>query len=220
MIKRAVIFARVSTGEQDFTYQVRELTKVASQKEWNIVDTIGETVSGGAKLSERKGIHQLLNYVESEKIDVVMVTEFTRLSRNPDLGNSVLLKLAEKKISLYIHSYGIETMQENSITGEIERNPTAMILFTILNEFAHANLNEIRRSVKLGLKNAVAKGKKLGRPKNSGMDNTKFLEKHSDVVKQLGRGIPIRNVAKICSKSKFTVEKVKSALSRKQLSAT
>jgi len=52
-------------------------------------------------------------------------------------------------------------------------------------------------------------GGKVGRKKGFRINDNDLLTKYSDVVKHLRKGISIRNVAKLTSKSTKTVQKVK-----------
>src|SRR5579875_1402997 len=49
---RAVIYARCSTSEQDYTRQLTELRAAADRLGWQVVATLGSTVSGGSNESD------------------------------------------------------------------------------------------------------------------------------------------------------------------------
>ena len=45
-MNRTAIYARVSTKEQDYSMQVEELRRIASQSKWEVVGEYAEKVSG------------------------------------------------------------------------------------------------------------------------------------------------------------------------------
>ncbi len=72
----------------------------------------------------------------------------------------------------------------------------------------HTNL------IRMGLANARRKGVTLGRPEGSKVDVGEYLKKHDDIVRLLGKGYSIRNVATLTDKSKGTVEAVKRGMGK------
>ncbi|MEA3254952.1 MAG: IS607 family transposase [Candidatus Altiarchaeota archaeon] len=84
MIKnRAVIYARVSSTKQrengNLDRQKERLLEYAKDKNYAVVDIFTETASG---LNEnRKRLHQLLDLIENEKLDIVLVEFRDRLTR-------------------------------------------------------------------------------------------------------------------------------------------
>jgi hypothetical protein len=65
--------------------------------------------------------------------------------------------------------------------------------------------------VKSGLNHAKAKGKVIGRPKNSTMNDQTFLKKYKSLSADLKNGLSVRKAAKIHEVSLNTVLKVRKA---------
>jgi len=202
------ILVRVSTDEQDNTRQIEELEAVAAENGWEVVEVVRENgVSGEARV--RPGLVRILALAESGAIRKVLVHEITRLSRHPAVLHGAVERCNEARVSIYWHSQRTETLLPDG-----ERNPAAGMMLAILGEIGRTEREFLRRRIKSGMEAARRAGRKLGRPKGSGLDDAALLEKHADVVRHLRAGQSIRNTAKLTGKAKGTVETVKAALSR------
>ena len=157
-MKKVVIFARVSTSIQDYERQVNELTAVANSNNWNVAATFCEKVSGAKKNAERKELSKMIDYVRNNNINMVLVTELSRLGRDTLQVLEVIEQFNKLGISLFIQNYHIETLNEN---GTI--NTMSQFLITILAEVARMERKTIRERVESGYKNYRANGGKVGR---------------------------------------------------------
>jgi DNA invertase Pin-like site-specific DNA recombinase len=174
-----------------------------------VVEVITEVVSGIAQ--KRKGLVLLQQTVEQQQIDKVVVDELSRLGRSTLEVLKVIEYLNERKVSLFIRSYNMETLREDK-----KRNPMAQPLLTFLAEFARMEREQLSERVRSGLEEARRKGKILGRPAGITTPPEKILAKHKKVVALLGKQNTIRDVAKMASVSTATVQKVKALLSAKK----
>ena len=109
-MNRIVIFARVSTGVQDYQRQVNELSTIAQRNEWSIEEIFCEKVSGAKKNAERKELSRMVGYVQAHNINKVAVTELSRLGRDTLQVLEVIELFNRLGISLYIQNYNIETL--------------------------------------------------------------------------------------------------------------
>lgn len=84
-MKKAFIYLRVSTGEQAKGYsleaQLDEIKDYCEKKEIEIIERFMDAMSG-SKLTERKGMMDLLNRVDVDRPNFVIATESDRISRN------------------------------------------------------------------------------------------------------------------------------------------
>ena len=140
-MKRVVIYARVSSsnGTQDYQRQINDLTTFASQNNYEIVKVFAEQVSGAKKNSERTALMKLIDFVHSNDIDKVLITELSRLGRDTLQTLQAIELLNQNKISLYIQNYNIETL-----TSDKEINPMSQFLITILSEVSRMERKTIR----------------------------------------------------------------------------
>lgn len=198
------ILVRVSTSKQETDRQVAELQEYAASKGYQIVETCREQVSGAARAEERHGLLRAEELALSGQVAKILVHEVSRLARRNSVAHAFVEKLDEVGVSLYWHQQGIETLLPNG-----KRNPAASIMFALLAEMARAERETLSERIKSGLSEARRKGRRLGRPKGSGLPDAKLLAKHKDICRRLREGHSIRNTAKITGKGVSTVQRVK-----------
>lgn len=76
-----VIYARVSTKTQDYDRQLSELRTYAARMQYNVVREFAEVVSGAKKVNVREAMSELLTYCDDNHVDIVLISECSRLSR-------------------------------------------------------------------------------------------------------------------------------------------
>ena len=201
-MKKVVIFARVSTSIQDYERQVNELTAVANCNNWNVAATFCEKVSGAKKNAERKELSKMIDYVRNNNIDMVLVTELSRLGRDTLQVLEVIEQFNKLGISLFIQNYHIETLNDN---GTI--NTMSQFLITILAEVARMERKTIRERVESGYKNYRANGGKVGRKEGYRKSDIDMKEQYAEEIRLLRKGISLRNISKITGTSINTIRK-------------
>ena len=201
---KTVIFARVSTSSQEYERQVNELMALANGNTWSVEAIFAEKVSGAKSNSERAELIRMVNYIESNHIDKVLVTELSRLGRDTLQVLEVIEMLNGKGISLYIQNYNIETL-----TKEGKVNAMSQFLITILAEVARMERKTIRERAESGYKNFRANGGKVGRKVGSVKSKERKQEEYAKVIRSLRAGKSIRDTAMICSVSISTVHRIK-----------
>ena len=201
-MKKVVIFARVSTSIQDYERQVNELTAVANSNNWNVAATFCEKVSGAKKNAERKELSKMIDYVRKNNINMVLVTELSRLGRDTLQVLEVIEQFNKLGISLFIQNYHIETLNDN---GTI--NTMSQFLITILAEVARMERKTIRERVESGYKNYRANGGKVGRKEGYRKSDIDMREQYAEEIRLLRKGISLRNISKITGTSINTIRK-------------
>lgn len=201
-MKKVVIFARVSTSIQDYERQVNELTAVANSNNWNVAATFCEKVSGAKKNAERKELSKMTDYVRTNNINMVLVTELSRLGRDTLQVLEVIEQFNKLGISLFIQNYHIETLNDN---GTI--NTMSQFLITILAEVARMERKTIRERVESGYKNYRANGGKVGRKEGYRKSDIDMKEQYAEEIRLLRKGISLRNISKITGTSINTIRK-------------
>ena len=151
----AAIYARVSTlnSGQDPTMQTRELYDYCKRRDWEVFDCyVDKGVSG--KKDSRPQLNRMMEDAHARRFDVVIVWRFDRFCRSV----SHLLRALET-----FNALGIQFV---SLCEQIDTNtPTGKLVFTVLGAVSEGERNLIAERVRAGLRNARAKGKRLGRPK-------------------------------------------------------
>lgn len=203
---RICIYARVSStnGTQDYQRQINDLTAFASQNNYEIVKVFAEQVSGAKKNSERPALVELIEFVNSNDIDKVLVTELSRLGRDTLQTLQTIELFNQNRISLYIQNYNIETL-----TPDKEINPMSQFLITILSEVARMERKTIRERVESGYKNHLANGGSVGRKIGYKKDDETMKAQYTEDIKLLRKGYSLRNIQKITGTSVNTLRKVK-----------
>src|SRR5712692_6203169 len=152
--RRAVLYSRVSTLHhgQDPELQSREIREYCQRRGWPLV---GEYVDAGVSGSKdrRPQLDRLIADAHKRKFEVVVVWKFDRFARSV----SHLLRALEN-----FRALGIEFV---SLSEQIDTStPTGKMIFTVLGAVAELERSLIAERVRAGLRNARAKGKRLGRP--------------------------------------------------------
>lgn len=207
-MKKVVIFARVSTSIQDYERQVNELTAIANCNNWNVAATFCEKVSGAKKNTERKELSKMIDYVRTNSINMVLVTELSRLGRDTLQVLEVIEQFNKLGISLFIQNYHIETLNDN---GTI--NTMSQFLITILAEVARMERKTIRERVESGYKNNRANGGKVGRKEGYRKSDIDMKEQYAEEIRLLRKGISLRNISKITGTSINTIRKCQNLVS-------
>lgn len=200
---KVVIYARVSTAGQDYDRQLVELQQYADRMNYIVIKTFSEKISGAKKVEERHAMTELLNYVEVNEVDKVLIYECSRLSRRTVDFLSIIEIFNEKKISLYIHQNGLETLLPN---GEI--NPIATLVLGILAQFNSMERSLIRSRMESGYNNYRNNGGVVGRKVGYRKTNEQMKEEYAEEIHLLKRGYSLRNIAKITKTSVNTLRKL------------
>ena len=200
---KAIIYARVSTAGQDYDHQLAELKQYAVRMRYEVVKTFSEKISGAKKVEERQAMTELLNYVEVNKVDKVLIYECSRLSRRAVDFLSIIETFNEKKISLYTHQNGLETLLPN---GEI--NPIATLVLGILAQFNSMERSLIRSRMESGYNNFRNNGGVVGRKTGYRKSDEQMKEEYAEEIRLLKKGYSLRNISKITHTSVNTLRKI------------
>lgn len=200
---KVVLFARVSTFAQDYERQVNELTALANQNGWNVVGIFAEKISGAKRNVERTELLRMVEYVEANNVDKIVVTELSRLGRDTLQVLEVIELFNQKKISLYIENYHIETLTED---GKV--NPMSQFLITILAEVARMERKTIKERMDSGYQNFRANGGLVGRKQGYRKPDETMKTEYAEEIRLLKKGYSLRNVAKLTHTSVNTLRKL------------
>lgn len=153
---KIAIYARVSTTNgQNPEMQLRDLREYSQRRGWDITQEYVDIGISGSK-EKRPQLDRLLNDAHRRYFDLVVVWRFDRFARSV----SHLLRALEN-----FRALGIEFV---SLSEQVDTTtPTGVMIFTVLGAVAELERSLIVERVRAGLRNARAKGKKLGRPRKS-----------------------------------------------------
>ena len=200
---KVVLFARVSTNIQDYDRQINELTGLAKRNGWEIAASFAEKISGAKRNAERTELVRMVEFVEANNVDKIVVTELSRLGRDTLQVLEVIELFNQKKISLYIQNYSIETLTEG---GKV--NPMSQFLITILAEVARMERKTIKERMDSGYQNFRANGGLVGRKQGYRKSDEAMKEEYAEEIRLLKRGYSLRNVSKLTHTSVNTLRKL------------
>ena len=201
---KVVIYARVSTKGQDYDRQLDELRSYSGKMGYEVVREFSEKISGAKKVEERDALLALLDYVQSNKVDKVLIYECSRLSRRAVDFLSVIENLTAMKVSVYIHQNGLETLLPNG-----QPNPIANLVMGILAQFNSMERSLIRSRMESGYKRYRSLGGKVGRKAGYSKSLEQYRLEYSKEIALLRKNLSLRNVKAITGTSINTLRKLK-----------
>lgn len=205
-IRSAVIYARVSSenDRQDTTRQITDLQNYAEKEDIRIEKVFHEHISGVKKIEERAVLQECLDYCCNNHIDVLLLSEISRLGRSTLQVLRSLELLHEAKVSVFIQNLGIYSLLPDGTV-----NPMASIMITLLAEFANIERSNIQYRLNSGRKQYIANGGKLGRKVGYRISDDELREKYKNAIALLKKGYSVRAVSKLEHLSHTTVQKLK-----------
>ena len=204
--KTAVIYARVSSiGDRQSTdRQVKDLSDYAAYQKMGVRKVFEEHISGAKKNDERPVLCEAIKYCKEYRIDVLLVSELSRLGRNAFEVLASVKDLLDCGINLYI-----QKEQFTLLDKEGKPSLFAPVMIATLSTCAQLERDNISFRLNSGRKQYVEKGGKLGRPAGSTKSQDKKREEYREVINLLNKGYAIRDVAKLTGKGISTVQRVK-----------
>ena len=183
-LKRAAIYARVSTLEQTSENQLVEVRRYVELRGWSITEYVDEGVSGTK--DRRPALDQLVRDAKRRRFDVVVCWRLDRLGRNLKHLITLLEDFQALGIAFVSLAEGIDAT-----------TPAGRLQMHILGAIAEFERARIAERVKLGLARVRAQGTRLGRP---------VLDVSSDRLATVV-GLSVRQAAKQLGVSPSTIHR-------------
>jgi DNA invertase Pin-like site-specific DNA recombinase len=200
----AVVYSRVSSESQDNERQIINLKAVAQDKGWYVRRTFQEKISGTAKAESRLEFKSLIAYLEKTHIDVVMVSEISRVGRRVVDVLNIVEFLHEKGIALYVQQFNMLTYESG------KENPITKMLLQMLSIGAEMENSQRKIRQKEGIKLAQMKNVYTGRKKGAKSSPTTLIKKYKNIVDLFDKSsLSIRKIAVITGHSVNTVRKIR-----------
>lgn len=202
----AVIYARVSStnDRQSTDRQVIDLNSYAVKNDINVIRTFEEHISGAKRNDERPILCECLNYCVENKVDVLLISELSRLGRNVDevLANVRFCK--DNNLNIFFQKENLSIFQADGT-----KNPFLNIFISVLGTCAEMERENIKYRLNSGRDKYIADGGKLGRKVGYRKPTEKKEEEYKNVLKELRKGTSVRRTAKLCDVSASTVQRIK-----------
>lgn len=179
MIKRIVIYGRVSTAGQSTDVQIQECQAYAQRCGYQVVGEYCDTISGTTGKDDRPALTRLLEDAFARKFDTVVVYSIDRLGRSLKHCLDILESLKAHRTDFIAIRQQIDTS-----------SPTGQLIFNIFASLASFERSQILERTALGRERAKARGVKFGRP-------SKMNESVAEAVRLLReKGAGIKDIAK------------------------
>ena len=206
-MKTAVIYSRTSSSgyqqnRQDTARQVADLRAYADYAQMKVVKVYEEHISGASK--QKPTLVEAIDYCKREKVDMMLVSELSRVGRNAFEVLATVKELADNKINLFMQKEKLTLLDDN---GE----PTlfAPIMIATLSTCAQLERDSISFRLNSGRKQYVENGGRLGRKKGSVKTKEQKEKQYKEVLFYLRKDYSIRVTAKLTNVSIATVQRLK-----------
>jgi DNA invertase Pin-like site-specific DNA recombinase len=175
--KRAAIYVRVTTAEQETDLQEVELKEYCERRGWSFV-IYRDRGQSGAK-QDRPALNSLLSDLRRRKFDVLVVWALDRLARSL----KQLLIIAEECRSLGVDLVSLKQNVDTTL-------PAGRLTFQVLGAVAEFEREMLRERVRAGMAQARRAGKNVGRPVKrnllaSEIEKMKALRSQGTSIRQL-----------------------------------
>ena len=206
-MKTAVIYSRTSSSgyqvnRQDTSRQVADLKAYADYALLEVVKVYEEHVSGASK--KKPTLAEAIDYCKHENVDMLLVSELSRVGRNAFEVLATVKELVDHKINLYMQKEQLTLLDDN---GE----PTlfAPVMIATLSTCAQLERDSISFRLNSGRKLYIENGGRLGRKKGSVKSREQKEKQYKEVLSYLRKDYSIRVTAKLTNVSVATVQRLK-----------
>lgn len=155
-----IIYARVSTGDQDLEHQQANLLEYATEDlgvQPDEIDVLAEEATGTS--TDRGGYREMLERVRAGDAERVLVREVTRLGRTMrEISENVHEIVEDHGCGLYVMNDSLEVAAGDELTMQDK------MLLNVLAWAAEVEAKKIKENTLAGLRAAEAAGKWIGRP--------------------------------------------------------
>ena len=149
-MKRAALYMRVSTLDQDPQTQLYDLRQMAQQRGYQIVEEYTDRISGAK--AKRPGFDAMMRDARRDRFDVILVWASDRIARSVKHFLEVLDELNRLNIEFI-------SFREQIDTG----GPLGRAVVVIIGAIAELERNLIIERVRAGMRRAKLEGRHIGR---------------------------------------------------------
>jgi len=167
-MKKAVLYFRVSTADQNCENQVPDLRKYCEFRGWENVGEFRDEGVSGAK-ETRPQLEKMMQEIRAGKYDVLLVWSYDRFARSLSHLVSTLDQLKSLRVDFASFREQLDTT-----------TPEGRMMFQFYGMMAEFERNRMSTRTKATLARLKAEGRRLGRPKVGGeADYQRALELRS-----------------------------------------
>ena len=207
---KGVIYSRVSSegDRQNTTRQVADLTQYANRNGIEVLKVYEEHISGAKRNEEREVLCNCLDYCFTNHVDVLLISELSRLGRNVDEVLANVKRCKDAHLNIYFQKENLSIFQPDG-----SKNPFLNIFISVLGTCAELERANIQYRLNSGRRLYVEKGGKLGRKKGSTKTTEQKEQQYKEVLTYLRKGYGVRVTSKLTNVSESTVQRLKKEFS-------
>ena len=187
-MKRAVIYSRVSTLDQNPQMQLLDLQQLASQRGFEIIDTYVDHGFSGVRV-KRPALDRMLADARRGRFEVLLVWSCDRVARSTRHLLDVLDELNQLNIQFVSFREALDTS-----------GPLGRAITIIIGAIAELERSLIIERVRAGMRRAKLEGRHIGR-------NPLVLDQ-AGIVRDRAQGMSLRQIGKTHRISTATVTRV------------
>ncbi|HXX17940.1 MAG TPA: recombinase family protein [Candidatus Acidoferrum sp.] len=150
-MRKAAIYARVSTPEQHLENQILDLRKLAAQRGFEVVHEYCDRGISGNK-TKRPGLDAMMADARRGEFSVVLVAAFDRIARS----TKNFLEIVDELNSLSVEFVSAREAIDTS-------GPMGRMFITMVGSIAELERSLIVERIKAGMRRARMEGQRLGR---------------------------------------------------------
>lgn len=192
-MKRAAIYLRVSTTDQNYDRQGIELKQFASALGYEVKYVFEEKKSAVLKMDTRAQLTKMRQLTKAD-VDRIFIWDITRLSRRAIDFINLINEFADKGICLHFKDKNIITLDEDGSLNAI----TGMYLY-LLGVFAQMDAENLKAKMKSGKEAALLKGNSYTNIAPFGYD---LIDKHLYIKEE--EAVYVRKAFELYSNGKDT----------------
>ncbi len=208
--RTAVIYARTSSSgtlenRQNTTRQVVDLQQYANSSKLEVAKIFEEHISGAKKNSERLVLTECVEFCKSNHVDMLLVSELSRLGRNAFQILSTVQELMDSSVNVYMQK---EQFMLLDATGK--PSIIAPIMIAVLATCAQMERENIQYRLNSGRALYIKNGGKLGRKVGYRKPVEQKEQEYAEVIKLLQKPyLTLKEISKLAGVSISTVQRVK-----------
>ena len=170
---KASIYARVSStnDRQSTDRQVIDLRNYAERNNIEVVKVYEEHISGAKRNEERPILCECLDYCIGNGVDMLLISELSRLGRNVDEVLANVKRCKDNNLNIFFQKENLSIFQPDG-----SKNPFLNIFISVLGTCAEMERENIKFRLNSGREKYIAEGGKLGRKVGSVKSSEKKQE--------------------------------------------
>ena len=196
-MKRAALYARVSTPDQHLETQLYDLRKLAAQRGFEVAREYTDRGISGSK-AKRPGLDAMMQDSRRGEFSVVLVAAFDRIARSTKNFLEVVDELNSLSVEFVSAREAIDTS-----------GPMGRMFLTMVGSIAELERSLIVERIKAGMRRAKIEGRRLGR---APLDVDRAA-----IVRDRLSGMSLTQVAKRYRVSRATVVRLVREVSQREM---